>query len=91
MIIFRGKGTRLGREQERYHPEVLVEYNPTAYMNDKLFENYITTHLIPVLGGRPTLFAMDLMDSHKTPAILELFPNNNITPSLIPAGYTGLV
>ena len=91
MIIFRGKGTRLGRERERYHPEVLVEYNPTAYMNDKLFENYITTHLIPVLGGRPTLFAIDLMGSHKTPAVLELLRNNDITPSLIPPGCTGLV
>lgn len=91
MIIFRGTGKRLGRERERYHPGVLVEYNPTAYMNDKLFERYITTHLIPALGGRPTLFALDLMGSHKTPAVLELLNNSNITPSLIPSGCTGLV
>jgi len=91
MIIFGGKGTRLEREREPYYPEVLVEFNPTAYMNDNLFENYITTHLSPVLGSRPTLFAMDLMGSHKTPAILKLFRNNDITPSLIPAGCTGLV
>jgi len=25
MIIFQGKGQRLGRERDRYHPEVLVE------------------------------------------------------------------
>jgi len=60
-------------------------------MNDKLFERYITTHLIPALGGRPTLFALDLMGSHKTPAVLELLNNSNITPSLIPSGCTGLV
>jgi len=91
MIIFHGTGTRLGTEKLRYHPGVLIEYNGTAYMNDTLFERYITNHLVPVLGGRPTLFTLDLMGSHKTPAVLELFRNNNITPSLIPAGCTSLV
>ena len=38
MIIFPGKGIRLGRKRERYHPEVLVEYYPTAYMKDTLFQ-----------------------------------------------------
>jgi len=60
-------------------------------MNDSLFERYITNHLVPVLGGCPTLFTLDLMGSHKTPAVLELLQNNNITPSLIPAGCTSLV
>jgi len=91
MVIFRGTGTRLGREKLRYHPEVLVEFNPTAYMNEVLFEKYIRNYLIPVLEGRPTLFALDLMGSHKTPAILDLFRQNDITPSIIPAGCTSLV
>jgi len=51
MIIFQGTGKRLEWDREWYHPKVLVEYNPTAYMNNKLFEKYITTHLIPVLRG----------------------------------------
>ena len=91
MIIFRGTGQRLGAERAKYHDGVLVEFNPTAYMNDQLFERYIQEHLIPVLGGHPTLFALDLMGSHKTPAILDLLHSNNITPSLIPGGCTGLV
>jgi len=91
MIIFHGTGTRLRAERQRYHQNVLVEFNPTAYMNDTLFERYIISHLIPVLGNRPTLFALDLMGSHKTPAVLDLLRQNNITPSLIPAGCTSLV
>ena len=70
---------------------MLVEFNPTAYMNDVLFEKYVRTYLIPVLGGRSTLFALDLMGSRKTPALFDLFRQNDITPSLIPAGCTSLV
>ncbi|KAG0131749.1 hypothetical protein HOY82DRAFT_607667 [Tuber indicum] len=43
-----------------------------AYMNEDLFKRYITNYLLPVLGGRPKLFAMDLMGSHKIPAVLPL-------------------
>ena len=91
MVIFHGTGTRLGREKLRYHPDVLVEFIPTAYMNDVLFEKYVRTYLIPVLGGRPTLLALDLMGSHETPALVDLFRQNDITSSLIPAGCTSLV
>ena len=49
MIIFYGTGTRLGAEKLRYHSAVLIEYNATAYINDSLFERYITNHLVPVL------------------------------------------
>jgi len=71
-IIFRRKGKRLGKEKQEYHSGVLVEFNDKAYMNDKLFLSYIHNHLVPVLGGRPTLFAIDLMGSHKTPAVVKL-------------------
>jgi len=91
MVIFHGTGARLHAETQRYPPNILVEFNPTAYMNDVLFEKYVSNHLVPVLGGRPTLFALDLMGSHKTPTILNLLRQKNITPSLIPAGCTSLV
>jgi len=90
-IIFRGKGERLGREQEQYHPGVSVEFNEKAYMNHQLFLRYIEEQLVPVLGGRPTLFAIDLMGSHKTPAVLDKLLSHNITPSLIPGGCTSLI
>jgi len=91
MIIFRGKGKRLGKEKQEYHSGVLVGFNDKAYMNDKLFLSNIHNHLVPVLGGRPTLFAIDLMGSHKTPAVLAKLRSHNITPSLIPGGCTSLV
>ncbi|RPA90955.1 DDE-domain-containing protein [Choiromyces venosus 120613-1] len=91
MIIFHGTGQRVESEKLQYHAGVIVEFNPTAYMNDGLFERYITNYLIPVLGGRPTLFALDLMGSHKTPTVLDILRKNNITPSLIPGGCTSLV
>ena len=59
MIIFHGTGKRLRAENLHYHPGVLVEYNLTAYMNDALFEKYVTNYLIPALARRPTLFALD--------------------------------
>jgi len=91
MVIFRGAGTWLGHERLRYYLKVLVEFNPTAYINDVLFEKYVRNHLIPVLGGHPTLFALDLMGSHKTRVLLNLFHHNNIIPSIIPARCTSLV
>jgi len=60
-------------------------------MNDVLFEKYLTDHLIQAVGSRPTLFSLDLMGSHKTSTILELFRTNNITPSLIPTRCPSLI
>ena len=31
MIIFHGKGERLGQERQQYHPGVEVEFNDKAY------------------------------------------------------------
>jgi len=91
MVIFRGKGVRLGNESHSYHPGIEVIFNEKAYMNDLVFLNYIETLLVPALGGRPTLFCLDLMGSHKTPAVLEKLKSHNITPSLIPGRCTSLV
>lgn len=91
MIIFHGLGERLGDEWEKYHPGVIVEFNEKAYMNDVLFLKYIQLHLIPVLEGRPSLFAIDLCTSHYTPAVLEKLRIHHIIPTLIPAGCTSLV
>lgn len=91
MVIVRRKGERLGDEWTKYHPGILVEFNDKAYMNKDLFLKYIQLHLIPVLEGRPTLFAIDLCTSHKTPAVLDSLRQNRILPSLIPAGCTSLV
>ena len=60
-------------------------------MNDQLFLRYIEEHLVPVLGGHPTLFALDLMGSHKTSGVLDKLRSHNIIPSLIPGGCTSLI
>lgn len=91
MIIFHGQDKRLGSEPEKYHPGVIVEFNDTAYVTEILFIKYIEKYLLPALNGKPSLFAMDLCKSHKTPAVLDLLRLNQIKPSLIPAGYTSLV
>lgn len=91
MIIFHGEGTVYEKEAPDYHPGVLVEFNTTAYMNDHLFLKYIELHLLPVLGNRPSLFAIDLCSSHKTPTVLKTLRHHKIMPSLIPAGCTSLV
>jgi len=91
MIISCGKGERPRREREKYHPGVEVEFNDKAYTNDQLFLRSIDTYLIPILGGWPTLFELDLMGSQKAPAVLEKLRLHNITPSLIPGCCTSLV
>lgn len=45
MVKFHGTVRRLGAEKLGYHSDVWVEYNAAAYMNDSLFEKYITDHL----------------------------------------------
>ncbi|RPB05240.1 hypothetical protein L873DRAFT_1909109 [Choiromyces venosus 120613-1] len=91
MIIFHGKRERLGWEWQQYHLGVEVGFNEKAYMNDQLFLHYINTYLIPDLGEWLTLFTLDLMGSHKIPAVLEKLDLHNITPSLIPSGCTSLI
>ena len=91
MIIFHSTGWRLGGERARYDPRVLVRFNPTAYSNESLFLSYIDTLLAPSLQGRPSLFAIDVAEFHKTPAVVSKLESYQITPSMIPAGCTGLV
>lgn len=91
MIIFHGQGNVYEKEAPKYHPGVLVEFNTTAYMNDNLFLQYLEQYLIPALGNRPSLFALDLCSSHKTPAVLNTLRSHNIMPTLIPGGCTSLI
>ena len=91
LVIFHGKGKVYQMEKDLYHLGILVELNEKAYMNGELFYKYIQEHIIPVLGGRLSLFALDLCSAHKTEPILQLLYSNHIIPSLIPPGCTSLV
>lgn len=57
---------------------------------NNFFLKYIDLYLIPVLEGRPSLFAFDCVEFHKTPAVQAKLHNHDIFPSLIPPGCTGL-
>ena len=50
-LIFEGaeppKGKILKRERHLYHPGVTVEFNPTAYNNEKLFLKWLNEEVIP--------------------------------------------
>lgn len=91
IIIFHGEGTVYAKEATKYHPGVVVEFNITAYMNNNLFLKYIQLYLIPALGNRPSLFAMDMCSSHKTSTVLQTLRQHKIVSTLIPAGCTSLV
>ncbi|RPB02214.1 hypothetical protein L873DRAFT_1881246 [Choiromyces venosus 120613-1] len=66
-------------------------FNEKAYVNDLVFLNYTDDFLVPALGGRRTLFSLDLIGSYKMSAVLKKLKSHNITPSLIPTGCTSLV
>ena len=91
LIIFHGKGNVYEKEKDLYHPGILVEFNDEAYMNGELFYEYMRDYVLPVLEGRPSLFALDLCSAHTTEPVMELFHSNSIVPSLIPAGCTSLL
>ena len=47
--------------------------------------------VIPVLGGQPTLIALDMFGGHKTGEVLDTMHEHDITLSVIPGGCTGLM
>ena len=57
---------------------MLVEFYEKVYMNDKLFLRYTKYYLVRVLGGQPTLFAIEEMGSYKTPAVLQKLQSHSI-------------
>ncbi|RPB04720.1 hypothetical protein L873DRAFT_1928813 [Choiromyces venosus 120613-1] len=91
VLIFHGTGAQLGHEKTQYDPQTKVLFNPTAYNNELLFLSYIDEFLIPAFEGKPSLFALDIAEFHKIPVILQKLRSQNITPTLVPAGCTGLV
>jgi hypothetical protein len=73
-IIFHGAVDTKIRDLEsfKYHPDVTIEFNPTAYNNEDLFRQFIDEELAPVLtGDQPNLLAMDVAAFHKTDGIRQ--------------------
>lgn len=91
IIMFHGKSIVLSKELSKYNTGVIVKFNKTVHMNDKLFLKYIELYLIPAFGDRPGLFAIELCSSHKTLTVLKSLRQHNIISILIPAGCMSLV
>jgi hypothetical protein len=91
LILFAGTGRRLGTEPQAYDRRVAVNWTDSSWNNEDMFLWWINTYLIPVLGGRPSLFVMDQAECHKTPAVLDTLRHHDVIPSIVPGGCTGLV
>ena len=102
LIIFKGKERYTGarsryyqqkrdEEMSQYNERVIVRWNETAYANADLIVEWITDYLAPALPPGPRLLALDIAKFHCTNSVLQTLREHDITPSIIPAGCTGLV
>ena len=93
LIFFRGQGVEATvlAERQQYDPRVLVKFNLKAYANSTNMVEWLEEQVIPVLGGRPTLIALDMFCGHKTEEVLDTMRVHDITLSVIPGVCTGLV
>ena len=95
-LIFEGaeppKGKILQREGHLYHPGVTVEFNPTAYNNEKLFLKWLNEEVIPCKREyREFMLVMDVASFHKTEDVNILLKTSKILPAMIPPGCTSLL
>jgi len=102
LIIFKGKEKHEGRravhlqrkreeETRQYDPRVEVKWNESAYANGGLLVDWIEKSLVPALPSGPRLLALDVAKFHSTDQVLSTLRANDILPSMIPPGCTGLV
>jgi hypothetical protein len=95
-LIFEGaeppKGKIMQREGHLYHPGVTVEFNPTAYNNEKLFLKWLNEEVIPCKREhREFMLVMDVASFHKTDDVNALLKESKILPAMIPPGCTSLL
>jgi len=93
LIFFRGLGVgpTVLAEKARYDPRVVVKFNAKAYANSANIVEWLDEQVIPVLGGRPSLMALNMFGGHKTDEVLDTMRAHDITLSVIPGGCTSMV
>ena len=99
LIIFKGSDNRTrptdikrrAAEYSHYDSRIKVFFNPNSYANETVQVDWITHMLVSNLPPGPRLLAMDVAKFHKTKLVLSTLQSNNIIPSLIPPGCTGLL
>jgi len=57
-------------------------------MNEGLFMKFILQFLVAIFGKERALFVFDHYRAHLTPPVIQTCRDNNVIPSLIPAGTT---
>lgn len=89
LIFTATTGTKI-REKEGHlwDKRVHVEFSPSGWMNETLFMKFINQFLVPIFGNSRALFIFDRYRAHLTPPVIQTCRDNNIIPSLIPAGTT---
>ena len=84
-VIFK----RLKKCPNVMHTENLVlTTSDSGFMSESLMVDYVDNILVPYSKGEPLLLILDEFSAHKCQGTLDLFKRNNITPILIPGGYT---
>lgn len=78
------------KESKHWDKRVHVEFTPTGWMNETLFKKFIEKFLVPIFGQQRSLFVYDRYRAHLTPTVIQKCRDNNIVPSLIPAGTTSM-
>jgi hypothetical protein len=51
-------------------------------------EDYIDTVIVPYIGKNECLLVLDDYEAHKTASVIAHMKSKNITPFLIPGGFT---
>lgn len=89
LIFTATTGDKIGQnESHLWDKRVQVECKSAGLMNGTVFCMFILLFLISIFGNPHSLFVYDLYRAHLTPAVIQSCHNNNISPSLIPAGKT---
>lgn len=81
----------LQKEGHLYDKRVTVEFNITAYNNEKVFLTPIKNEIIPAFKGCPSLFTLDAAGFHWTETVINTLKEYNIMPSMISGACTGLI
>jgi len=89
LIFTATTGTKIReREGHLWDKRVHIEFSPSGWMNEGLFMKFILQFLVPIFGKERALFVFDRYWAHLTPPVIQTCRDNNIIPSLIPAGTT---
>lgn len=78
------------KELDKYRGKLVIKYEGTSWMNEKLTETYIKDLIEPSLFGR-RLLVWDSFKCHITPGIKKFLQKRKVDMAVIPGGCTKFV